>query len=66
MRRGDLWNQAVAKVEDVLDSLEDADDVALFVFDRETKALVNFNTPDEENPTDKPALIRSLLKEQCE
>ena len=64
MRRGDLWNQAVSKVEETLDSLEEADDVALFVFDREMKTVVNFNSPDEEEPSDKKSLIRSLLKER--
>ncbi len=64
MRRGNLWNQAVEQVDEVLDSLEPADDVALFTFDRDAKVLVNFNSPDQEESADKPALIRSLLKEQ--
>ncbi len=64
MRRADLWKQAVQQVDEVLNSLEPADDVALFTFDRNVKTLVNFNNPDKEEAADKPALIRSLLKEQ--
>lgn len=64
MRRGDLWNQAVEQVDEVLDDLEPADDVALFVFDRDAKALINFNSADADQSTDKPALVRSLLKQQ--
>ena len=64
MRRGNLWNQAVEKVDEVLDDLHPADDVALFVFDQDTKAIVNFDTKDDEKSTDKPALVRNLLKQQ--
>ncbi len=63
MQRANLWNQAVRQVDEVLDSLEPADDIALFTFDRDTKTIVNFNDPDKEAPADKPALVRSLLKE---
>lgn len=64
MRRGNLWSQAVEQVDEVLDDLEPSDDVALFVFDRDAKAIVNFNSPDEEESTDKAALVRNLLKQQ--
>jgi len=64
MRRGGLWNQAAQKVDGVLDSLDEADDVALYVFDRDLRTVVNFNSPDDEAPSEKPALIRSLLKEE--
>ena len=63
MQRGNLWNQAAREVDEVLDSLEPSDDVALFTFDRDTKTIINFNDPDKEAPADKPALVRSLLKE---
>ena len=35
MRRGNAWNQAARKVDEVLKSLEPADDAALFTFDRD-------------------------------
>ncbi len=65
MRRGNAWNQAVRKVDEVLKSLEPADDAALFTFDRDLQTVVDFNDPDKEAPNDKPALIQSLLKDRA-
>ncbi len=65
MRRGSAWNQATRKVDEVLKSLEPADDAALFTFDRDLKTVVDFNDPDKETPNDKPALIRSQLKDRA-
>ena len=37
MRRGDLWDQAIERVEEVLAGLEPADDVGLFAFDEQLR-----------------------------
>lgn len=63
MRRGDLWNQAVAEVERVLDDLEAADDVALYTFADRLTPVVAF---DDERDVDRAQLrdiVRGRLKE---
>lgn len=40
MRRGDLWEQAVARVRRVVEGLEDPDTVALFTYDSQLRPVV--------------------------
>ena len=42
MRRANLWADARAKAEDVLNKASPVDKVALFTFDQQARALVNF------------------------
>jgi hypothetical protein len=42
MKRGDLWQQAMAKAEKAIGELEAADDVALYAFDDQFRPIVPF------------------------
>ncbi|HEV3021129.1 MAG TPA: BatA domain-containing protein, partial [Pirellulales bacterium] len=63
MRRGDLWQQAMAKVGTVLDDLGPKDDVAFFTFDDQWRALVGFVQDASEPTAGKPDLVRQRLKD---
>ena len=61
MRRDDLWQQAVAKVDEALKELSPADEAALFLFDRSVRPAFTF---DEWNSTDlarRVPLLKSRL-----
>jgi hypothetical protein len=62
MRRGDLWRQAVKKVEEVLRDLGPADDVSLISFDDRRHTIVDF--ADEANALGaaKADLVRERLR----
>jgi len=60
MRRGDLWNQAVAEVNEVLDELEPADTAALFAFSDRVNQVVGF---DEKREL-KSEQIRELIRNE--
>ena len=64
MRRGDLWTQAKNHVEKVLAGLSPADEVALYLFDRQVRPAMTFaewrETPD---PARRAATLRSRLAE---
>ncbi|HQU47133.1 MAG: hypothetical protein B7Z73_14520, partial [Planctomycetia bacterium 21-64-5] len=62
MRRGDLWQQAVSKVEGVLEDLGPKDDVALLHFDDRLHRVIDF-VDDASGPTGgKPDLVRQRLR----
>ncbi|MCH8924077.1 MAG: VWA domain-containing protein, partial [Planctomycetes bacterium] len=63
MRRGDLWSQAKAQVEQVLDGLEPVDDVALFTFDGVVRPMVGFDEADKMDPQRKAEIVRGKLAE---
>jgi hypothetical protein len=63
MRRGDLWQQALAKVAEVLKDLGPKDDVALFTFDDGWQAVVDFARDASEPTAGKPDLVQKRLKE---
>lgn len=63
MRRGDLWRQAVAKAEEVLDDLGPADDAALFTFGDGVHAAVDFAASSGGTPAAQQDLIRRRLSE---
>jgi hypothetical protein len=58
MRRGDLWRQALEKVDVLLGGLDAADEVALFRFDDGLTNLVSFEDAADLPPREKIALIR--------
>jgi hypothetical protein len=62
MRRGDLWQKAVAKVEGVLKDLGPKDDVALFTFDDRLRPVVELAQDAGEPATGKPDLVRERLR----
>lgn len=62
MRRGDLWQQAIDRVESVLADLGPNDDVALFAFDDRVETLVDFSTQTSGPLASKPELVRSQLR----
>lgn len=63
MRRGDLWRQAVAKAEDVLDDLGLTDDAALFTFGDGVQTAVDFAASSGGTPASQRDLIRRRLSE---
>ncbi|HVW37055.1 MAG TPA: BatA domain-containing protein, partial [Pirellulales bacterium] len=62
MRRGDLWQQAVAKVEEILRDLGPRDDVALISFGDRTQTVVDFAKDAAESTAAKADLVRQKLK----
>jgi hypothetical protein len=63
MRRADLWSQATARVEKVLDGLAPADDLALFAFDERVTPLVTFDQWRETELPRRAPLVRSRLNQ---
>jgi hypothetical protein len=63
MQREGLWEAAQAKVESVLDELEDGDDVSLFLFDQNVRELVPFANGVDAQSTDRASLVRKAAKE---
>jgi len=61
MRRGDLWRQAVLKVEAVLSDLGPNDDVALFTFDDRLRSVVDFEVEPGVDAAGKVDLVRNRL-----
>ena len=61
MRRGNAWEQAVAKVDETLSDLEPVDDVALFTFDRRVKAIVDFDQESRLRQDSKVTLVKQKL-----
>lgn len=56
MRREGLWPAAAAKARDVLKNTSPADQVAVFTFDRQAHALVNFDQWSSMNPGERATL----------
>lgn len=63
MRRGDLWTQAISRVEEELKQLAPHDDVALFVFSDKLQTVVPFETDPAVDRSAAGDVIRSRLKE---
>ena len=61
MRRGDLWTQAVRRVENVLDDLAPTDEVALFTFDQQVRPLLSFDEWNEQERPQRSPLLRARL-----
>ncbi|MEQ8785037.1 MAG: BatA domain-containing protein [Pirellulaceae bacterium] len=64
MRRGDLWKQAVARVNEVLDELEPADSAALFTFSDRMSQVVGFDERSELEGEQLRELIRGEMARQ--
>lgn len=63
MKRGDLWQQAVAAAEKQLDDLNPQDDVALFAFGDQLQTIIGFQKRGEAPLANKPHIVRNRLKE---
>ena len=61
MRRQNLWQQAVAKAEEILRKTSPADRVALFTFDQQTRSLVSFEDWVSMNASARAALSAQRL-----
>jgi hypothetical protein len=61
MRRGNLWRQAIAKVEETLADLGPRDDAALVVFDDRARTIVEF-AKDSEPAAGKAERVRQRLQ----
>ncbi|HUY91959.1 MAG TPA: BatA domain-containing protein [Pirellulales bacterium] len=62
MRRGDLWQQAVAKVEEIVSDLGPRDDMALVAFADRPQTIVDFAKDASEPTAGKADLVRKRLK----
>jgi len=62
MQRADLWDQALAQVGEVLDTVNDADRVCLIRFDQRSDLLIRFETWVETEPAQRRALVMQSLQ----
>ena len=63
MRRGDLWQQAVAQAEQVAAGLTPADEAALYLFDRTARPAMTFAEWGGLDHPRRLAMLRARLKE---
>jgi hypothetical protein len=61
MQRGDLWDQARRHVEQVLDGVTQADEVAMFVFDRTARPAFTFDQWNELELSRRVPALRAKL-----
>jgi hypothetical protein len=61
MRRENLWAAAKAKVDEALNDIKPADQVALFTFDRQFRPLVSFDEWSRLSAGDRTAVAKSRL-----
>ena len=62
MQREDLWDQALARVGDVLESVNNTDRVCVISFDRHPELLTRFETWVETEPAQRRALAMQSLQ----
>ena len=63
MRRGNLWRQATATVEQVLADLEPVDDVGLYVFDDQLSNIVDLGSEGHTRGMNKRTILKRRLAE---
>lgn len=63
MRRGDLWQQALAVAKRELDELAPQDEVSLYTFDDRVRTIVSFAKPNETTPVPPVEVARQALKQ---
>ena len=61
MRRGDLWQQAVAKADAALADCRPTDRVAVYAFDRTVRPVLGFTESDQLEPHQRIAVARDRL-----
>ncbi|HND56204.1 MAG TPA: BatA domain-containing protein, partial [Pirellulaceae bacterium] len=62
MRRGDLWQQAIAAARKELDELGSRDEAALLAFHYQTETLVGFDDAGEQSGAARTELLRKQLE----
>jgi hypothetical protein len=62
MQREDLWDQALAQAEAVLETVSDTDRVCVIRFDDRAEILTRFETWAETDPAQRRALVVQALK----
>lgn len=62
MRRGNLWSLARDRVEKLLEGLEPADEVALFVFDDSVRVLAGFEATGALGPGQRASVLQERLR----
>jgi hypothetical protein len=62
MKRGDLWQRALAKADAALAECGPADHVAVFAFDRTVRPVVSFAEADQLEPQVRMAVLRDRVK----
>ncbi len=62
MQRSDLWQQATAQIQQVLDELDAGDEVGLFTFDDDFETVVGFSASGRVPTSSNAALIRQQLQ----
>lgn len=63
MRRGDLWTQARARLDEVLGSLEPNDEVALYTFDQQVRTLFTFSEWNDLDRSQRAAALEARFSE---
>ncbi len=63
MRRGDLWPQALKRVEEIAAGAQPQDRMAILGFDRQTKPVLSFEQWQATEPSARPALVAEHLKQ---
>lgn len=61
MRRGDLWDRAMARVDEVLSSARPEDELGVFAFDSNMRTIVGFEELGQTPIDQRPAVIRQRL-----
>ncbi|HEX2473876.1 MAG TPA: BatA domain-containing protein [Lacipirellulaceae bacterium] len=62
MRRGDLWRQAVSRVDEVLAELRPFDQLAVFTCDTALRPLVGFEDMSKIEPAQRRGLVSARLR----
>ena len=63
MRREGIWPAAQAKADQLMGKITPADQVAIFTFDRQPRAVIDFEQWDKTGASDRVALARKRLAE---
>lgn len=63
MQRTDVWDKALRKAGEVLDSLSPADRVALYTVDAQTRAILSIESLATSDPQDSQAAARQELRQ---
>jgi hypothetical protein len=62
MRRGDLWQQALARAGEVVGDCRPSDQLAIFSFDTGTHTLLSFHESNTRDPAERQAVARGVIK----
>jgi Aerotolerance regulator N-terminal/von Willebrand factor type A domain len=62
MRRGDLWRQAAAQVDDVMEGLRPYDEVALFTCDAALRPLIGFEDMSQVGAAQRRSVVNGRVR----